>query len=551
MSDGFLLALLQLNPVVGDISGNMAALRATWEAAREVGADIVATPELFATGYAPQDFVLKPGHLRAVREAVEALALETAAGPAILLGTPWEEGGRLYNAALLLEGGLIAGTVYKSELPNYGPFDEKRLFSPAPRPEVLFWRGHALGVMICEDMWYETVPCALRKQGAELFVVLNASPYDAQNKKARLAAAQRCAKMTNSGLAYVNQVGGQDELVFDGSSFVLDGAGAVIARGVAWREEILYVRAKRTLDGLVFEQGTCAEEQDSLRSTYDGLCVALRDFVRKNGFSKVFLGLSGGIDSALVAALAVDALGPDNVRPVMMPSPYTSAQSLEDAANVAKNLGCRLETIPIADLMRAFDGALAETFMGCAPDVTEENIQARCRGILLMALANKSGALVLATGNKSELAVGYATLYGDLCGAYAPLKDVYKTDVYKLARLRNDGAAENVFPESLFSKAPSAELRPGQRDEDSLPPYAILDALLTSFIENDLSVSEAVAAGYELSTALLVRGLLDGAEHKRRQAPPGPKVTSRHLGLDRRYPITNGYAREGRAQKTG
>lgn len=550
MSDEWLFALLQMNPLVGDISGNMALLRAKWALAREEKADLVVTPELFVTGYAPQDFVLKPGHRKDVRDAVEALALETASGPSILLGAPWEEGGRLYNAALLLEGGRIAGRVFKAELPNYGPFDEKRLFSPAKRPEVISWRGHSLGVMICEDMWKDDVPRALVGQGAQAFVVLNASPYDSQKRAARLAAARRCAETARIGLAYVNQVGGQDELLFDGASFVLDGAGSLVARAAAWKEEILYVRTGRAGSTLSFERGALAPEKDALGATYDGLCVGVRDFVHKNGFKKTIIGLSGGIDSALVAALAVDALGADNVRLVMMPSPYTSTQSLDDAAYVAKRLECRLDTISIANLMKAFDFALAESFIGCAPDVTEENIQARCRGVLLMALANKSGALVLATGNKSEMAVGYATLYGDMCGAYAPLKDVYKTEVYKLAQLRNAERAP-VFPESLFSKAPSAELRHGQKDEDSLPPYAVLDAILEALIEKDMSVSEIVAAGHDLATARRVCALLDGAEHKRRQAPPGPKITARHLGLDRRYPITNGYAAQWQPQKTG
>ncbi|HBM91368.1 MAG TPA: NAD+ synthase [Rhodospirillaceae bacterium] len=557
MSDSLKLALLQLNPIMGDITGNMTKLSKAWQKAREEGCDIVITSELFLTGYPPQDFVLKPRIHKILRRSVEELARETASGPAILLGTPWKDETGLYNAALLLEGGQIIAQTYKHELPNYGPFDEKRVYQKGKLPNVMLWRDCRLGVMLCEDMWNEEVSRHLAAQDAELFIVMNGSPYEAEKNKLRHSIAQKRIDETGVPLIYINQVGGQDELLFEGASFVYDSKKEIVAQAQSWGEEILPLTVHHQDRYLVPQKSTVAPSPEKNVSTYQGLMVGIHDFVTKNKFERVLIGLSGGIDSALTAAIAVDALGSNKVRTIMMPSPYTSAESLEDAAMMAKNLECRLDTIPISDTMRAFDLALSEQFMGCEPDVTEENIQARIRGVLLMALANKSGAMVLATGNKSEMAVGYTTLYGDMCGGYAPLKDVYKTGVYELAQWRQNNKPETshgpnrtIFPDRILTKAPSAELRPNQKDEDSLPPYEILDQILHCLIEQDLGVAETMAMGQDSQIIRQIYMMLDAAEYKRQQSPSGPKVSCKHLGLDRRYPITNRYADRWHAQKT-
>ncbi|MDD5585811.1 MAG: NAD+ synthase [Alphaproteobacteria bacterium] len=548
MADRLVLALAQLNPVAGDIAGNSKKLMTVWSEAARQGADLLVASELYITGYPPEDFALNPNLQKAIRDAVEALARKTASGPAVLAGAPWVVEGKLYNAALLLDGGYIAATVLKHDLPNYGPFDEKRVYEPGPLPDPVSFRGFRLGFMVCEDMWSPDVSEHLHKSGAQMLIVINGSPFEPGKQKLRINLARNRVRETGLPLVYVNQTGGQDELVFEGSSFAIDAAGDVRAQAKAWSEDVLLTTWNALQNGLVPEESSLPVLPAGEVAVYYALMTGLRDYVAKNGFHRVLLGLSGGVDSALTAALAVDALGADRVRLVMMPSPYTSPESLDDALAVARALGCRLDTIPITDAMHAFEQTLGEAFAGCQPDVTEENIQARCRGIILMALANKSRAMVLATGNKSEMATGYATLYGDMCGGYAPLKDVYKTMVYALARLRNAqkpigalGPLAAIIPDRVLTKAPTAELRPDQTDQDTLPPYDVLDGILGCLIEEDLSLAEIVNRGYDALTVQKVWKMLDRAEYKRRQAPPGPKVTSRHLTRDRRYPITNGF----------
>lgn len=557
MSDSLKVALAQLNPVVGDISANMAKLITAWREAARQGVDLIVTGELFLTGYPPQDFVLKPRIHKVLRESVEALVRETASGPAILLGTPWLDEGKLYNAALLIDGGKIVGQSFKHELPNYGPFDEKRVYDAGGLPQALVWRDNRLGVMLCEDMWKPDVSRHLAAQNIDILLVLNGSPYETGKQRFRHVLAQERVVETGAPLVYVNQVGGQDELLFEGASFAFDAKGKLAFQAPFWAEATPVVELFKDGGRWTVKTGNIAAIPETEAATYTGLVTGLRDYVGKNGFERVVIGLSGGIDSALVAALAVDALGADKVHCVMMPSPYTSQDSLDHAQEVAKKLGCRLDTIKIEEAMHIFDVLLAEQFMGCAPDVTEENIQSRIRGVLLMAISNKSSAMVLATGNKSELATGYATLYGDMCGGFAPLKDIYKTEVYKLVRWRNahkpegakgpDGA---VISDGILAKPPTAELKPDQRDQDTLPPYDVLDDILKGLIEQDLGVAETTMMGHNPATVRKVYTMLDRAEYKRRQGPPGPKVTRRHLTLDRRYPITNAYFKRWSSQQT-
>ncbi len=559
MTERLLLALAQLNPVVGDIAGNLVRLTEVWRDAARQGAQLVIAPELCVTGYALEDLALKSSLLDAVQSGVMALARDTACGPALLIGAPWREGGNLYNASLLLDGGAVVAQVFKRNPPNYSSFDEKRVFAAGPLPEPVAWRGYRLGIMVCEDMWSPEVAAHLRQRGAHLLVVPNGSPFESGKHDVRRNIAVCRAQETGLPLVYVNQIGGQDELVFDGASFIMDAAGEITAQAKAWAEDLVLTswvcrenvgggEGAPKFDSVAPEVSVIAPIPDGEAAVYQALMLGVRDYVNKNGFRNTLLGLSGGIDSALVAAVAVDALGADRLRAVMMPSPYTSQDSLDDAAAVAKALGCRLDTLSIAAAMQAFEQTLAVPFAGCASDLTEENIQSRCRGVILMALSNKSGAMVLATGNKSEMAVGYATLYGDMCGGYAPLKDVYKTEVYRLARWRNAhkpegalGPEGTIIPERVLTKAPTAELRPNQTDQDSLPPYATLDAILQSLIEHDKGLAAAVDEGHDAATVRRVWAMLDRSEYKRRQAPPGPKVTRRHLRQDRRYPITNRY----------
>jgi NAD+ synthase len=556
MTERLTISLAQLNPTMGAIEANAALLREARATAAAQGADLVVGTELCITGYPPEDLVLKPSFLAASRAAVEALAAETGdGGPALLVSAPWrEEGGEagplrqhVYDAAMLLDGGEIQALRYKHDLANYSVFDEKRVFKAGPLPGPVNFRGVRLGVMICEDMWAPDVAECLEESGAEILVVPNGSPYEFDKADLRLQLA--VARVTETGLPliYVNQVGGQDELVFDGASFVLD-AGCRLRAQLPSFEPGLTTTHWRRGHGDVWtcEDAAVSPPETGMGAVYGALVLGLRDYVDKNGFPGVVLGLSGGIDSALSAAVAVDALGPERVRCVMMPSPYTSRESLEDAAEAARLLGVRLDEIGIAPAMAAFEGMLQPLFDGREADITEENIQARTRGLTLMALSNKLGHMVLSTGNKSEMSVGYATLYGDMCGGFNVLKDVYKTTVYQLAGWRNQahpkgglGPEGRVVPERIITKAPSAELKPDQTDQDSLPPYDALDDMLRCLIEDEMPVSEITKRGHDRALVNQVWRMLENAEYKRRQAAPGVKITARAFGRDRRYPITN------------
>ncbi len=547
MTDRLSIALAQINPTVGDVAGNADRIRhARAEAA---GADLVVFPELVLSGYPPEDLVLKPAFQEACREACEALAAETDdGGPALLVGLPWREDGRLYNAVALLDGGRVTAVRHKVLLPNYGVFDEKRVFDMGEMPGPISFRDVRIGTPICEDIWQPSVVECLEENGAELLLVPNGSPYEATKDDIRLNIAVERVVESGLPLAYVNQAGGQDELVFDGASFVLGRDRALRAQLPAWIESVAVTSWERGRDGMDCIAGPMAAGRDALTDIYAAMMLGLRDYVNKNHFPGVVLGLSGGIDSALSAAVAVDALGAARVRCVMMPSSYTSRTSLDDAQEAAAALGASYETISIQPAMGAFSQMLASAFEGRREDVTEENIQARARGLTLMALSNKFGHMVLSTGNKSEMSVGYATLYGDMCGGYNVLKDVYKTTVFALADWRNhnrpDGAlgpTGRVVPQNIIDKPPSAELRPGQIDQDSLPPYDALDDILECLIEDERSVAETVARGHTIETVQRVWHMLDIAEYKRRQAPPGVKLTRRAFGRDRRYPIVNGY----------
>ncbi|MEK7821181.1 MAG: NAD+ synthase [Pseudomonadota bacterium] len=549
MTERLTIALAQTNPTVGDVEGNARQVRDGRARARDAGADMIVFGELAIAGYPPEDLVLKRSFQEHVERAVAVLAAETGdGGPAVVLGAPWREDGVLHNAALVLDGGRVAAVRRKHEIPNYGVFDERRLFAPGPLPDPVPFRGARLGLMVCEDMWFPAVAEHLQAQGADMLVVINGSPFQVDKPAQRMDRARARVAQTGLALAYVNLVGGQDELVFDGASFVLGAGAGIRARAPAWREHLLLTRWEKAGGAWACAAGEIAPEDDAVETVYAALVAGLRDYVNKNIFPGVLIGLSGGVDSALAAALATDALGPERVHAVMMPSPFTSKDSVEDAAETARRLGCRLDTVPITPAMDAFEAMLRELFVQHPPDTTEENIQARARGIALMALSNKFDYMVLSTGNKSEMSVGYATLYGDMCGGFAVLKDVYKTMVYKLCRWRNAHRPEGalgpegpVMPERVLTKAPSAELKPNQTDQDTLPPYEVLDAILECLIEGEQGVRETAAKGFDEDTVRQVWRMLDRAEYKRRQAPPGVKITGRAFGRDRRYPIVNGF----------
>jgi NAD+ synthase len=557
-TDRLAIAVGQLNPTVGDIAGNAdKARRARTDAARG-GADIVALPELFLSGYPPEDLVLKPAFQAACRAKVEELARETAdGGPALLIGTPWLDAGKLYNAYCLLDRGLIAAVRLKVNLPNYGVFDERRLFESGPPTGPVNFRGVRIGLPICEDIWtewgdYEDVVECLAETGTELMIVPNGSPYSRDKDELRLNIA--VARVTESGVAliYVNQVGGQDELVFDGASFALHGDRSLAFQLPAFREVVETVRWERTGNGWRCVGGPIAAIEQGDKADYFACMLGLRDYINKIGAPGVVLGLSGGIDSSLVATLAVDALGADRVRCVMLPYRYTSQQSLDDAAQVAKALRVRYEVVPIESAVVGLEKALAPVFAGKPRDVTEENLQSRTRGTILMAFSNKLGLIVVTTGNKSEMSVGYATLYGDMNGGFNPIKDLYKTEVYRLARLRNGWKPEGalgpdgpVIAESILTRAPSAELRENQTDQDTLPPYEALDQILERLVEREEPIAKIVAEGFDRETVMRVERMLHLAEYKRRQAAPGVKVTLKNFGRDRRYPIVNRFRDSG------
>jgi NAD+ synthase len=479
---------------------------------------------------------------------LEELIRESAAGgPALVVGLPWRDDGALHNAAALVVDGR-AEMRYKHELPNYGVFDEKRVFEPGPLPQPVDFRGIRLGLPVCEDVWFPAVASHLASRDAELLIVPNGSPFEVDKSEQRFDLIRQRVHECGLPLIYVNQVGGQDELVFDGGSFVVNSDGQLAQVLPFWRDTIALTGWARTSKGWQCDGHTTFVEEPRLSAVYQAMVLGLRDYVRKNNFPGVLLGMSGGIDSALTAAVAVDALGPPRVRGVRLPSRFTTPPSLDDAAESARLLGMRLDTVDIEAPVAGAEAALSALFAGLDRDVTEENLQARVRGLLLMGLSNKFGDLLVTTGNKSEMSVGYATLYGDMCGGYSVLKDVYKTEVYALSRWRNAhqpegalGPKGRVIPESSITKAPTAELRPNQTDQDSLPPYDVLDAVLQGLVEDELSVAEIVSRGFPRDVVTRVQRLLYSAEYKRRQAPPGVKITRKGFGRDRRYPITNAF----------
>ncbi|MET4101136.1 NAD+ synthase [Roseovarius sp. MBR-78] len=546
MSERFRLTLAQLNPTVGDLAGNAALAREAWEAGRAAGADLVALPEMFVTGYNPQDLVMKPAFHQAAIATVEGLARDCADGPALAIGGPALEGVGLYNAYYILQGGRIAARVLKHHLPNETVFDEKRLYASGPVAGPYAVAGVRIGSPICEDSWHADVAETLAETGAEILLVPNGSPHYREKMTVRQNLMVARVIETGLPLVYLNMVGGQDDQVFDGGSFVLNPGGALALQLPMFQEAVAHVDFTRGADGWRADPGPLAHLPGDLEQDYHAMVLSLRDYLRKAGFSKVLLGLSGGVDSAIVATIAVDALSADNVRCVMLPSEYTSPESLEDAQAVAENLGCRYDFLPIAEGRAAITATLAPLFEGTAPDLTEENIQSRLRGLLLMALSNKFGEMLLTTGNKSEVAVGYATIYGDMAGGYNPIKDLYKTRVFDICRWRNAhtrawmaGPAGAVIPPRVIDKPPSAELRADQKDSDSLPDYPVLDAILHILVDQDGAIADCVAAGFDEADARQVEHLLYISEYKRFQAAPGTRLTSRAFWLDRRYPIVN------------
>jgi len=551
-ADKLAIAVAQLNCTVGDIAGNAEKVRRACAEAAAQGAELVVFPELFISGYPPEDLVLKPAFQAACRVAVEQLARETERGPALVVGTPWLDDGKLYNAAALLEGGAIAALRYKVDLPNYGVFDEKRVFVPGPLPGPVSFRGVRLGLPVCEDIWGPEPAECIAETGGEILLVLNGSPFRHGVADERLNVIVPRIKETGLPLIYANQVGGQDELVFDGASLGLNADCSLAFQLPSYKEAIVTTHWRRAGQSWRCDDGPKAAALEGDEADYSACVLGLRDYVNKNGFPGVVLGLSGGIDSALCAAIAVDALGPQRVRCVMMPYKFTAQESLDDAAACAKALGVHYEILPIAPAVEGFEQVLKPAFSGVPRDVAEENLQARARGTTLMAISNKFNLMVVTTGNKSEMSVGYATLYGDMNGGFNPIKDLYKMEVFRLSRLRNGwkpegamGPGGRVIPENIITRPPTAELRENQKDEDSLPPYAVLDPILERLIEREEPISAIVAAGFDRDTVMRIDRMVNVAEYKRRQAAPGVKVTLKNFGRDRRYPITNRFRDPG------
>jgi NAD+ synthase len=548
MTDHLTIAMAQINQRVGDLSGNADAML-EWRA-KTGAADLVLFPEQQLIGYPAEDLVLKPAFQQAAAIELERLAAATAdGGPAMLVGSILKEGDALYNIVALLDGGKVIAVRRKHELPNYGTFDEKRIFASGPLPEPVEFRGVKLGLPICEDGWLPTVAKHLGEQGAELLISVNGSPYEIDKDDRRLdqVFAARVAE-TGLPLIFLNRMGGQDELVFDGCSFVLNADGIAVHRLPDWEEHLRITHWRKGEEGWNCQAGQLALWEDHPADIYSAMVLALRDYVDRNRFPGVVLGLSGGIDSAICAAIAADALGPERVWCVMLPSRYTGQLSLELAAECATMIGCKLDTIEINPAVAAFDEMLSGSFADVEVDITEENVQSRIRGVTLMALSNKFGHMLLTTGNKSEMSVGYATIYGDMAGGYNPLKDAYKMTVFAISRWRNAnrcriglGAQGPVMPEAIITRPPSAELRPDQKDSDSLPAYPVLDDILLGLVEQELSVDEVTARGHQREVVERIERLLYIAEYKRRQAPPGVKLGSRNFGRDRRYPITNAF----------
>ena len=552
MADRFRVTLAQSNPTVGDIAGNAGLARSIWQQGRDAGADMVALPEMFITGYNAQDLVLKPSFHNAAMAAVTRLAADCADGPTLGIGGPWAEDGKLYNAYFILRGGEITSKVLKNHLPNETVFDEVRIFDAGPLGGPYSVGDIRIGSPICEDAWYEDVSETLSETGAEFLLIPNGSPYDREKLLVRQNIMVARVIETGLPLIYLNMVGGQDDQVFDGGSFVLNPGGALAVQLPLFEDTVAHIDLLRGPEGWRAEDGPKARIPDMLEQDYHAMVLGVRDYLRKSGFAKVLLGLSGGIDSAIVATIAADAIGAENVRCVMLPSDYTSESSLQDAKAVAENLGCAYDFVPITEGQAAITGTLAPLFVGTQPDLTEENIQSRLRGLLLMALSNKFGEMLLTTGNKSEVAVGYATIYGDMAGGYNPIKDLYKTRVFEICRWRNYqhrgwmmAPAGAVIPERVISKPPSAELRPDQKDSDSLPDYPVLDGILEMLVDKDASVAECVAAGFAEAEVKQVQHLLYISEYKRFQSAPGTRLSKKAFWLDRRYPIVNRWRDRG------
>ena len=548
MTDQLTIALAQMPQRVGDLVGNANAMLAKRAEAR--ACDLIVFPEMQLIGYPAEDMIDKPALSEQAAVELHRLARATAdGGPAMLVGTLIREGDALYNSVVLLDGGAIAAVRHKHELPNYGTFDEKRYFDSGPLPEPVDFKGVKIGLPICEDSWFPAVCAHLKDKGAELIIAPHGSPYEIDKDDFRFTNVIG-ARVREHGvpMAFLNRTGGQDELVFDGASFVLNGDGTKAHQLPDWEEALRVTRWNRTSGGWVCEAGLICPLDDHPADTWHAMTVGLRDYVNANRFTGVILGLSGGIDSAICAAIAADALGLDRVWCVMLPSRFTSQDSLDDAAQCATMIGCRLDTIPIAPAVEAFDVMLSGSFADKEYDLAEENIQSRIRGVTLMALSNKFGPMLVTTGNKSEMSVGYATIYGDMAGGYNPIKDAYKTTVFALAKWRNANIPRlslnrvtPVMPERVITKPPSAELRPDQKDSDSLPDYPILDPILLGLVEEELSVDQVAARGFDRDTVARIERLLYTAEYKRRQAPPGVKLGKKNFGRDRRYPITNAF----------
>ncbi|WP_420381400.1 NAD+ synthase [Novosphingobium sp.] len=552
MADKLIITLAQLNQQVGDLAANAASVRRVRAQASD--SDLIVFPEMHLIGYPPEDLILKPALVERAAQELEKLALDTAdGGPALLVGSVFVRDGALHNGVALLEGGRIAAVRFKYELPNYGTFDEKRYFLPGPLPEPVLFKGAMIGLPICEDIWQPDVCRHLAQLGAEMFICVNGSPYEIDKNVLRIdGVAKRRAIDTGIPLAFVNRIGGQDELVFDGGSFVVGPEGALWVQAPDWEEAVVRTEWSRVAVGNGHRwrcsPGDMTESTEHPEDIYCAMVLGLRDYVNKNGFPGVVLGLSGGIDSAITAAIAVDALGADRVWCVMLPSRYTSQESLDDAAACAALLGTRLDTIPIEAAVSGYTDMLAPVFGDRAADTTEENLQSRIRGTTLMALSNKFGPMLVTTGNKSEMSVGYATIYGDMNGGYNPIKDAYKTTVFAISAWRNTrrpkiglGPDGPVMPANVIIKPPSAELREDQKDSDSLPEYGVLDAILNHLIEQERSVDQIVGEGFDRAIVTRIERLLHLAEYKRRQAPPGVKLGMRNFGRDRRYPITHGF----------
>ena len=547
-TDTLRIAVAQLNPVLGDIKGNLAKAREARADAARQDADLVLYTELFISGYPPEDLVLKRAFIEACEKAVQEFALDTAdGGPGVVIGTPLKRESGLHNSVMVLDGGKVIAERFKVDLPNYGEFDEKRVFQAGPMPGPVNFRGVRIGVPICEDIWGDLGVCeTLAESGAEILCVPNGSPYYRGKLDVRYQVALRQVIETGLPLIFANQLGGQDDLIFDGASFAFNADKNLAFQMSQFEEQLIVTTWRRGTSGWTCSEGPMSRIPEGEEANYRACMLGLRDYVNKNGFKDVVLGLSGGIDSAICAALAVDALGEERLRAVMMPYTYTSKDSLKDAEDCAKLLGCRYDIVPIFEPVEGFLKALAPTFEGTKEGITEENLQSRARGTILMAISNKFGSMVVTTGNKSEMSVGYATLYGDMNGGYNPIKDLYKMQVYAMSEWRNKnvpagglGPSGEVIPVNIISKAPSAELRENQTDQDSLPPYPVLDDILECLVEHEMGVDEIVERGHDRATVERIEHLLYIAEYKRRQSAPGVKVTKKNFGRDRRYPITN------------